>query len=369
MFDVTFLTSNWTCIFGNGCQGVLTGPAPELVQGCCSYGAHLVNKKDARRVEKAAATLTPDEWQNHGTKKTVIHENKTGETVTRLVNDACIFLNKPDFPGGAGCAVHIAAMNRGVDHMTLKPEVCWQLPLRREDAVDDDEGHVTSDIRQWTSATGQGRRRFHWWCTSLPRLVGTSRHRRRGPELTKMVGTKAYDHFVELVEEPIGCGRRVWPSRTRQCGAAPARARPLSRSAAHRSARRSQSFSGSSSATALVGIDPRMRSYLSSSARHQDRGHRRAQPHIRHTGPSTPSTTTSDSALPRSADGVPFSRELLVTPGPHLGVPPTAGPHGPCRPPVHCSGCGRHTYPVPGQGRRKDAASATSSTGRGRRAA
>ena len=41
VFDVTFLTSNWTCIFGNGCQGVLTGPAPELVQGCCSYGAHL----------------------------------------------------------------------------------------------------------------------------------------------------------------------------------------------------------------------------------------------------------------------------------------------------------------------------------------
>ena len=70
VFDVTFLTSNWTCIFGNGCQGVLTGPAPELVQGCCSYGAHLVDKKDARRVEKAAATLTPEEWQNHGAKKT-----------------------------------------------------------------------------------------------------------------------------------------------------------------------------------------------------------------------------------------------------------------------------------------------------------
>src|SRR5580704_12568803 len=132
MFDVTFLTSNWTCIFGNGCLGVLTGPAPELVQGCCSYGAHLVDKKDARRVEKAAATLTPEEWQNHGTKKNVIHVNKHGETVTRLVDDACIFLNKPDFPGGVGCAFHIAAMNRGVDHMTLKPEVCWQLPLRRE---------------------------------------------------------------------------------------------------------------------------------------------------------------------------------------------------------------------------------------------
>ncbi len=30
LFDVTFLQSNWHCIFGNGCQGVLTGPTPEL---------------------------------------------------------------------------------------------------------------------------------------------------------------------------------------------------------------------------------------------------------------------------------------------------------------------------------------------------
>ena len=49
MFDVTFLESNWTCIFGNGCQGVLTGPTPELVQGCCSYGAHFSDEKDQRR--------------------------------------------------------------------------------------------------------------------------------------------------------------------------------------------------------------------------------------------------------------------------------------------------------------------------------
>ncbi len=49
----------------------------------------------------AAATLTPEEWQNHGVKKKVIETNKHGETVTRLVKDACIFLNGPDFPAGA----------------------------------------------------------------------------------------------------------------------------------------------------------------------------------------------------------------------------------------------------------------------------
>ncbi len=30
IFDVTFLTSNWTCVFGAGCEGVLDGPAAEL---------------------------------------------------------------------------------------------------------------------------------------------------------------------------------------------------------------------------------------------------------------------------------------------------------------------------------------------------
>ena len=170
---------------------MLTGPAPELVQGCCSYGAHLVDKKDARRVEKAAATLTPEEWQNHGKKKTVIEVNKHGETVTKLVGDACIFLNKPDFPAGAGCAFHIAAARRGVNFMTLKPEVCWQLPLRREDQVDDEDGHVTSVVRQWDRRHwGKGGREFHWWCTEEPdAFVGTKPvYEEMEDELTEMVG-------------------------------------------------------------------------------------------------------------------------------------------------------------------------------------
>ena len=204
IFDATFLSSNWTCIFGNGCQGVLTGPTPELVQGCCSYGAHLVDKKDARRVVKNAATLTPEEWQFHGLKKEVIHKNKHGETVTKLVDDACIFLNRPGFPAGAGCAFHIAALNRGVNPLTLKPEVCWQLPLRREDHVDDDEGHVTSTIRQWDRRHwGAGGREFHWWCTEAPdAFVGTKPvYREMEAELREMVGTKVYERLLAALRE------------------------------------------------------------------------------------------------------------------------------------------------------------------------
>ncbi len=133
VFDVTFLTSNWTCIFGRGCQGVLTGPAPELAHGCCSYGAHFVDAADRRRVAKAAARLTNAQWQyrSKAAKVGFAKKRPSGEVVTRVVDGACIFLNRPGFPTGAGCALHQAALAEGRNPLELKPEVCWQLPLRR----------------------------------------------------------------------------------------------------------------------------------------------------------------------------------------------------------------------------------------------
>jgi hypothetical protein len=124
--------------------------------------------------------------------------------VTRLLDDACIFLNRPGFAAGAGCAFHIAAARRGINFMELKPEVCWQLPLRREDHVDDDEGHVTSVIRQWDRRHwGKGGREFHWWCTESPdAFVGKKPvYSEMQAELTEMVGAKIYDRFVALVRE------------------------------------------------------------------------------------------------------------------------------------------------------------------------
>ena len=61
--DVTFLLSNWQCIFGQGCQGIWTEPTPELVHGCCTYGAHFSDKADRDHVVKAARELSADEWQ------------------------------------------------------------------------------------------------------------------------------------------------------------------------------------------------------------------------------------------------------------------------------------------------------------------
>ena len=169
VFDLTFLTSNWTCIYGRGCPGVLTEPAPELEHGCCSYGAHFTGKADRARVEAKVQRLEKDEWQlakKARKRGGPIFVNKDGETVTRVVDGACVFLNRTDHPGGAGCALHAAALRRGESFIDWKPEVCWQVPIR---CVDDTDpyGHVTSTVREWKRRDwGPGGEEFHWWCTS-----------------------------------------------------------------------------------------------------------------------------------------------------------------------------------------------------------
>jgi hypothetical protein len=213
VFDVTFLESNWHCIFGNGCQGVLTGPAEELVQGCCSYGAHFVDEKDRRRVEKAALRLTADQWQFKSKGKNgTTREKRNGELVTRLVQDACIFLNRPDFHRGPGCALHVLAIDSKESYVPLKPEVCWQLPLRRDEETDE-RGHVTTTIRQWDRKHwGEGGDDFHWWCTEAPEAF-TGKQRvidEMREELVAMVGEKVYNRLRSYLDQ-----RATYPVGTR----------------------------------------------------------------------------------------------------------------------------------------------------------
>ena len=204
VFDVTFLRSSWACIFGSGCQGVLTGPAPELVQGCCSYGAHFSDDADVKRVKKIAATLTDEQWQfrKQGRERGITKRGAGGATVTRLVQDACIFLNRPGFGAGAGCALHQAALRKGARPLDYKPEVCWQLPLRREDHEEDD-GHVTSTIVEWKRRHwGDGGQEFHWWCTEAPEaFVGRDPvYRSMRDELVELVGKRVYARVAEYLD-------------------------------------------------------------------------------------------------------------------------------------------------------------------------
>lgn len=219
VFDLTFLTSNWTCIFGNGCKGVLTEDATELSQGCCSYGAHLVDEDDRARVEQAAARLEEEEWQfaveARALGSTTVEDDE-GTVTTRLVDDACIFLNRPGFATGPGCALHIGAKNRGESYLPWKPEVCWQLPLRRDDHVDD-LGYVTSTVREWKRRDwGDGGREFHWWCTASPEaFVGAEPvYVALAEELQALTSPVAYELLLEHIRgrltAPRNAGRPVF---------------------------------------------------------------------------------------------------------------------------------------------------------------
>jgi hypothetical protein len=203
-FDVTFLLSHWECLYGHGCQGVLTGPAPEMAQGCCSYGAHFTGDEDLDRVKAAAQTLTPEQWQfaAKGRRGGVSRPGAGGVAVTRLVDGACIFLNRPGFPGGPGCALHRAALERGTRPMDLKPDVCWQLPLRREDTSNPD-GSVTSVVGQWDRQHwGAGGAEFAWWCTEAPEAFrgGAAVWRHMRDELTELVGPEVFALLAPYLE-------------------------------------------------------------------------------------------------------------------------------------------------------------------------
>jgi hypothetical protein len=208
LVDVTWLTSPWQCLFGCGCQGVLTGPTPELEQGCCSYGAHFTDEDDRDRVLAAASQLRADEWQHlaPGLRKGVTARLPQGGWRTRLVDGACVFLNRPGFPAGAGCALHVLALRQGAHPMATKPDVCWQLPLRKEDKEESD-GTVTTTLSEFSrSGWGPGGEEFAWWCTEAPEaFTGAAPvYRSLEVELRAMVGDELFEAIAGYLDRRMG---------------------------------------------------------------------------------------------------------------------------------------------------------------------
>jgi len=176
-FEREFLQSDWTCLFGNGCRGILDRPAEELHQGCCSLGAHFgdgpAGQAEAMNVGAYAAMIPSERFQFHdvATDPTPDDSGAHGifgdaeRTHTRVVDGACIFLNRPGFAGGQGCALHLAALDAGESPTEWKPSVCWQLPLRVDwQEIDADSESAT--VRRWTRADwGDHGRTMAWCCT------------------------------------------------------------------------------------------------------------------------------------------------------------------------------------------------------------
>lgn len=198
--DLTWLLSRWGCIFGSGCQGVVEGRAED---GCCSHGAFFSGAKDRKRVVAAAKDLTPEDWQNYGTKRVVdddVLEDKPAKR-TRTIDGACVFLNRPDFSAGSGCALHGMALRTGKHPLETKPDVCWQLPIWCEW-----EAGVTTITEYSRLGWGEGGEDFHWWCTEDAAAYTHAEplYLSYGPELTSLLGADVYGELKRLCDDRVG---------------------------------------------------------------------------------------------------------------------------------------------------------------------
>ncbi|WP_326598448.1 hypothetical protein [Streptomyces sp. NBC_01803] len=219
--DLTWLTSRWQCVFGRGCQGIEAGRADD---GCCTLGAHFSDEDDERRVAGHAARLTPETWQFHaaGTGEGGwVELDDEGERRTRRHEGACIFLNRPGFPGGSGCSLHTLALREGREPLETKPDVCWQLPVRRTyEWVEQPDGEQLLyvsigeyDRRGW----GSGGHDLHWWCTGAPAAHGASEplYVTYRPELTELMGKEGYDRLADLCATRLAAQTAVLPAGVR----------------------------------------------------------------------------------------------------------------------------------------------------------
>jgi hypothetical protein len=212
--DLTWLTSAYRCIFGEGCHGIYRD-SPDM--GCCTLGAHFADAADEKRVAAYVARLTPEQWQLRPTgrlrREQWVETDEDGERKTLAVlsggQRACVLFNRPGFPGGTGCALHIQALQEGREPLEAKPDVCWQLPIRRTFRdVERPDGTTYSEVtigeydrRGW----GPGGHDLDWYCTGDPEA-----HRSPEPlfvtskaELVELMGAAAYDELARQCEAHV----------------------------------------------------------------------------------------------------------------------------------------------------------------------
>ena len=205
--DLTWLTSYFTCIYGAGCCGV---DADKPNAGCCSDGAYYTDAADEARTDEIAKALTPDIWQyfdaaqpdKPGKKLKISEVGLDRDRKTRMIDGSCIFLNRvgyeaPGYTGSFGCVLHHLALKTGIHFVDTKPDVCWQLPIRRsfENRELGDRIQSVTVIGEYERlAWGDGGLDFDWYCTA-----NTEAHVGREPvylsnrtELEKLMSVEAY---------------------------------------------------------------------------------------------------------------------------------------------------------------------------------
>ena len=195
LIDTEFLKSSWQCVWGNGCKGIHSKPDPAAGLGCCSVGAQMLDTDEAMLITAIGKSLPSEYFQNYLAAKDGVLT--ADNTATRLEGNACIFLNHPDFVGGAGCALHLAAISEGERPMDYKPSVCWQLPLKV------DRSSVQPILRSWNrSDWGDDGDDIGWCCSEIAEAPESFMGEQPvfvslAAELTALVGEIAYAELAE----------------------------------------------------------------------------------------------------------------------------------------------------------------------------
>jgi hypothetical protein len=174
LFDITFLLSSWHCLYGAGCPGMEGKAVANSAVACCGHGAYLMSQQDLHRTARFARQLTDADWQlrAYALKRGFFGKAEVDEDgqwyKTRVVDGACIFMNRKGFATGPGCALHQHAIREGISPVEVKPQVCWLVPLFNPDKVLKD-GTTVSIVQQFDRAKwGEGGKDLRWWCTQAP---------------------------------------------------------------------------------------------------------------------------------------------------------------------------------------------------------
>ncbi len=167
LLDMEFLLSGYHCTFGQGCPGVQG--SSDI--GCCVIGTPIY-KGEMKEVKRRVAMLTEDDWQLKQRRWKHLKPRRRMESLynTRIIkhkdgHTGCIFANRSDFHGGAGCAFHRAAVRLGEDPIDWKPEICWQVPMAVNWVGGIDAFMIRMTTREDWNPGYADYDLLEWWCT------------------------------------------------------------------------------------------------------------------------------------------------------------------------------------------------------------
>jgi hypothetical protein len=213
--NVSFLLSNYQCIFGQGCLGSLN-KKPSADYGCCERGVTFIDEDDFDHVVEMVGQLTAEDCDNidHVRERGWYLSSKAGKPYkTRKVDSLCIFGNRTGGPAGkAGCAFHHLAARTGRHHTETKPYICWSVPLNfSSEEPEEPGGRDTTIVSAFTADAwggtedneeADGRGHLGWWCIDTPDAYRGAEpvYRTMEHELRKGIGDAAYERMAELLD-------------------------------------------------------------------------------------------------------------------------------------------------------------------------